>query len=284
MKSPLNRTSNITTAKWIMNNFEQEVKHRIEANAGDERLQHDARALLLSSIAAKYSYNFTWLSRPVIQYPQDMVAMQEIIWQVRPDLIIETGIAHGGSLILSASMLALLDYCDAVESGQMLDPRATRRRVLGIDIDIRPHNRSAIEQHPMAHRIAMIQGSSVAAETIAQVHEIASGSQRVLVCLDSNHTHAHVLAELEAYAPLVSRDSYCVVFDTVVEDLPDELFPDRPWGRGDNPKTAVREYLRRIEKQGRAGVDGAPLKFEVDKSIESKLLITVAPDGYLKRV
>lgn len=284
MKSLLNRATFITTAKWIMNNFAQEMKDRIQANASDAGLQRDARALLLSSIAAKYSYNFTWLSRPVIQYPQDMVAMQELIWRVKPDLIIETGIAHGGSLILSASMLALLDYCDAVESGQTLDPRATRRRVLGIDIDIRPHNRSAIEQHPMAHRITMIQGSSVAADTIARVHEFANGSQRILVCLDSNHTHEHVLAELEAYAPLVSRDSYCVVFDTVVEDLPDELSADRPWGKADNPKTAVREYLRRIGEEGRAGVDGARLEFEIDKSIEHKLLITVAPDGYLKRI
>jgi len=266
-----------------MNNFAQETKSRIEANAGNERLQGDARALLLSSIAAKYSYNFTWLSRPIIQYPQDMVAMQELIWQVKPDLIIETGIAHGGSLILSASMLALLDYCEAVESGKTLDPRATRRRVLGIDIDIRPHNRSAIEHHPMAHRIAMIQGSSVAADIIAQVHETAKGSERVLVCLDSNHTHEHVLAELEAYAPLVSCGSYCVAFDTLVEDLPDEMFPDRPWGKNDNPKTAVREYLRRVAEEGRKAIDGSVLKFEIDKTIENKLVITVAPDGYLKR-
>ncbi len=266
-----------------MNNFAQEMKHRIEANAGDERLQADARALLLSSIAAKYSYNFTWLARPVIQYPQDMVAMQELIWQVKPDLIIETGIAHGGSLVLSASMLALLDYCEAVEAGKPLDPRATRRRVLGIDIDIRPHNRSAIEQHPMAHRIDMIQGSSIAQETIAQVHARAKSHERILVCLDSNHTHEHVLAELEAYAPLVSRGSYCVVFDTVVEDLPDAMFPDRPWGQGDNPKTAMREYLRRIANEGRKAGDGAQLEFEIDKMIENKLLLTVAPDGYLKR-
>lgn len=259
------------------------MKARVETNAGDERLKSDARALLLSSIAAKYSYNFTWLSRPIIQYPQDMVAMQELIWQGKPDLIIETGIAHGGSLILSASMLALLDYCEAVAAGKILDPRATRRRVLGIDIDIRPHNRAAIEGHPMAHRIDMIQGSSIAAETIAQVHEIAEGYGRILVCLDSNHTHEHVLAELEAYAPLVSRDSYCIVFDTVVEDLPDELFPDRPWGKGDNPKTAAREYLRRLKQEGRKAIDGSPLGFVMDKMIENKLLITVAPDGYLKR-
>jgi cephalosporin hydroxylase len=266
-----------------MNSFEKETRARIEANARDERLSNDARAFLLSSIAAKYSYNFTWLSRPVIQYPQDMVAMQELVWQVKPDLIIETGIAHGGSLVLSASMLALLDYCEAVTAGTTLDPRATRRRVLGIDIDIRRHNRTAIESHPMAHRIDMIEGSSVAPEIVARVHEIARRHERILVCLDSNHTHEHVLAELEAYAPLASRDSYCVVFDTVVEDLPSEMFPDRPWGKGDNPKTALREYLRRVDKEGRKAADGTTLAFEIDKGIEDKLLLTVAPDGYLKR-
>lgn len=246
----------------------------------------DKRGLdfIISSFENKYSYNFTCLSRPIIQYPQDIVAMQELIWQVKPDLIIETGIAHGGSLILSASMLALLDYCEAVEAGQPLDPRATQRRVLGIDIDIRSHNRMAIEAHPMAHRIDMIQGSSIAPEVIAQVLQIATDYKKVLVLLDSNHTHEHVSAELEAYAPLTSKDSYCVVFDTVIEDLPDEMFPDRPWGKGNNPKTAVWGYLRRLKEEGRMAIDGARLDFEIDKSIENKLLITVAPDGYLKRV
>ena len=185
---------------------------------------------------------------------------------------------------MSASMLAMLDYCEALEAGKTLDPRATRRRVLGIDIDIRAHNRAAIEEHPMSHRIDMIQGSSIAPEIVAQVHEIAKGYKRILVCLDSNHTHEHVLAELEFYAPLTSVDSYCVVFDTIIEDLPDEMFPDRSWGKGNNPKTAVREYLRRLKEEGRKAADGAPLHFEIDKMIENKLLITVAPDGYLKRV
>lgn len=233
---------------------------------------------------AKYSYNFSWLSRPIIQYPQDMVAMQELIWQVKPGLIIETGIAHGGSLILSASMLALIDYREAVEAGKTLDPKASRRRVLGLDIDIRAKNRAAIEAHPLAHKIDMIQGSSITSEIIAQVHEHAKGYERILVCLDSNHTHEHVLAELEAYAPLVSPDSYCIVFDTVIKDMPDDMFPDRPWGRGNNPKTAVWEYLRRLKEEGRTAADGAPLHFEIDKMIENKLLITVAPDGYLRRV
>ena len=220
----------------------------------------------------RYTYLFSALGRPIIQLPQDIVAMQELIWKIRPDLIIETGIAHGGSLIFSASMLALLDMCDAIESGEQMDPRNSRRKVLGIDIDIREHNRVAIEAHPMASRIQMIQGSSIANETIQQVKEAAAGYSRILVCLDSNHTHDHVLAELQAYAPLTSKDSYCVVFDTVVEDMPKELFPDRPWGPGDNPKTAVWEYLKTHPE------------FEIDKSIQHKLLITVAPDGYLKRV
>ena len=255
-----------------MNNFTQEIQQRIEANAGDARLQADTRAFLLSSIAAKYSYNFTWLSRPVIQYPQDMVAMQELIWSIKPDLIIETGIAHGGSLILSASMIALLDMCDAIAMGGMFDPNTSRRKVLGIDIDIRAHNRIAIEAHPMASRIQLIQGSSIAPEIVEQVCSLATKYSRILVCLDSNHTHDHVLAELQAYAPLTSRGSYCVVFDTAIEDVPKEMFPDRRWGPGDNPKTAVWEYLK------------SHPEFEIDKSIQQKLLITVAPDGYLKRV
>jgi cephalosporin hydroxylase len=263
--------------------FITECQERAKTYRGSEMAQA-AHQFMVASTTPKYSYNFSWLSRPIIQYPQDIVAMQEVIWQVKPDLIIECGIAHGGSLVLSASMLAMLDYCDAVEHSQTFDPRATRRRVLGLDIDIRPHNRAAIEAHPMAHRIDMMQGSSIAPEVITQVHAIAKDYGRVLVILDSNHTHAHVLAELEAYAPLTSPGSYCVVFDTMVEDLPNELFPDRPWGKGDNPKTAVWEYLRRLKEEGRTGSDNAPLTFEIDKAIENKLLITVAPDGYLKRI
>jgi len=144
--------------------------------------------------------------------------------------------------------------------------------VLGIDIDIRAHNRQAIEAHPLFKRISMIQGSSVAPEIMEQVRAAARGKQRVLVCLDSNHTHDHVLAELQAYAPLTSVGSYCVVFDTLIDDLPADMYPDRPWGPGDNPKTAVREYLR------------SHPEFEIDKRVDYKLLISVAPDGYLKRV
>jgi cephalosporin hydroxylase len=264
--------------------FLQEVRNNIAGLGKDTDLQALSLLWVRGTSPHKYTYNFSWMGRPIIQFPQDMVAMQELIWQVKPDLIIETGIAHGGSLIMSASLLAMLDYCEAVEAGVTLDPLATQRRVLGIDIDIRAHNRAAIEAHPMSHRIDMMQGSSIAPEVIAKVHEFAKGYQRVLVCLDSNHTHEHVLAELEAYAPITSKGSYCVVFDTAVEDMPENMFPDRPWGKGNNPKTAVWEYFRRLKEEGRMAADGAMLQFEIDKSIENKLLITVAPDGYLCRV
>jgi cephalosporin hydroxylase len=264
--------------------FKSEVVHNIERLGNHDEIKRKSIEWVRSISTLRYVYNFEWLGRPIIQLPQDMVALQEIVWKVRPDLIVETGIAHGGSLVLSASMLALLDYCDAVETGTVLDPKRCRRRVLGVDIDIRAHNRAAIEAHPMAHRIDMIQGSSVAPHIVSQVHAVAKRYERVLVILDSNHTHEHVLAELEAYAPLTSPDSYCIVFDTVVEDLPDSMFPDRPWGKGNNPKTAVWEYLRRIKDEGRTGFDGSPLLLQVDKSIENKLLITVALDGYLKRM
>ncbi|MFI4920010.1 MAG: cephalosporin hydroxylase family protein [Gammaproteobacteria bacterium] len=264
--------------------FETEKQQRIASYETMDDWKYKSLQWLHEAFAKKYMYNFSCLGRPIIQTPIDMVAIQEIIWEVRPDLIIETGIAHGGSLILSASMLALLDYAEAVEQGTLLDPRTPRRRVLGIDIDIRAHNRTAIEAHPLAQRIDMILGSSIDADVIAQVHKIASGYERILVMLDSNHTHEHVLKELEAYAPLTSPDSYCVVFDTVVEDLPDSLFPDRPWNKGNNPKTAVREYLRRLKADKCLAVDGSPLAFEIDTAIEAKLLITVAPSGYLKRV
>lgn len=255
-----------------MNEFDNEVDGRVIANGLNQELLTASQAFNLLSANAKYSYNFTSLGRPIIQYPQDMVALQELIWKVKPDLIIETGIAHGGSLIMSASMLALLDMCEAIETGTLLDPKNSKRKVLGLDIDIRQHNREAIEAHPMSSRIQMIQGSSIAPKVIEQVKSVVKNYQRVLVCLDSNHTHDHVLAELEAYAPLTSVGSYCVVFDTIVEDMPQSMFSNRPWGPGNNPKTAVWEYLKNHSE------------FEIDKKIQNKLLITVAPDGYLKRV
>lgn len=238
--------------------FKQETAERIEKNGNNTALQNAARSFNTESNKAQYSYNFKWMGRPVIQYPQDILAMQELIWEIRPDLIIETGIAHGGSLIFYASMLELIG----------------KGEILGIDIDIREHNRKEIEQHQMFKRITMMQGSSIAPEMVEKVKAFAKDKPKVMVVLDSNHTHEHVLEELKAYAPLVSVGSYVVVFDTIVEHLPEDYLPGhkRPWGIGDNPMTAVREFL------------SGNTDFEIDRSIDNKLLISVAPEGYLKRV
>lgn len=267
----------------IVGRFFAESRARIHSYPRS-KVEADAAAFMVSSIEAMYSYNYTSLGRPIIQYPQDMIAMQEIIWAVKPDLIIETGIAHGGSLIMYASALALIDYAEAVELGRTLDPNATKRRVLGIDIDIRAHNRAAIEAHPMSHRIEMIQGSSIDSEIISRVHEYSRGYEKVMVVLDSNHTHDHVLAELEAYGSLVSKGSYCVVFDTVVEDLPGGMYKDRPWDKGNNPKTAVWEYLKGLSQGNKTDSHGSAVNFEIDRDIQNKLLLTAAPDGYLRRL
>lgn len=251
--------------------FQRDVASNIEGLRADIDLQAMSRIWIREITPHRWAYNFSWLGRPAIQFPNDAWAIQEIVWRVRPDLIIETGIAHGGSLIFNASMLALLDIADAAVTNDTINPRISNRKVLGIDIDIGSHNRAAIEQHPLSSRIQMIEGSSISSEVIAEVKESAAGYSRILVCLDSNHTHDHVLEELKAYAPLTSVDSYCIVFDTIIEDMPKEFFSDRPWGIGNNPKTAVQTYLETHPE------------FEIDQSINHKLLITVAPDGYLKR-
>lgn len=264
--------------------FAKYVQNNIKEMSQDRDFLGLSNIWVRECIRYNYAQNFTWLDRPIIQVPQDIYALQEIIWRVKPDLVIETGIAHGGSLVMSASMLAMIDYCEAAAKGEPLDPRQSKRRVLGIDIDIRPHNRKGIDEHPLHHLIDTIQGSSIADDVVSHVKSVAKDYNKILICLDSNHTHDHVLAELEAYAPLTSPDSYCIVWDTGVEDLPTGFCKDRPWGKGDNPKTAVWEYLRRLQAEGRTAADGQPLKFEMDKTIETKLMITASPDGFLKRV
>jgi len=242
--------------------FRAEAIKRVESYPNNKPLQEASREFLLQLVKAQYFYNFSWLGVPIIQIPQDLQALQEIIWKTKPDLIIETGIAYGGSLVFSASMLAILEACGQIDKGA----------VVGIDIEIRKHNKEAILAHPLSRKITMIEGSSIDEKIVAQVRAFAQKKKTVMVCLDSNHTHAHVLAELEAYAPLVSVGSYCMVGDTGIEDLPEGMISDRPWGKGNNPKTAVREYLKTHSE------------FEIDKNVEHKLLITAAPDGYLKRV
>lgn len=252
--------------------FHDDRKKSIDAYANDAAFSRLSQDWLRESMHRRYVYNFDWLGRPVIQYPQDIVAIQEIIWTTQPDVVIETGIAHGGSLMLSASMLAMLDLCDAARDGVMLDPRDPKRKVIGIDIDIRPHNRAEIERHPLSNRIQMFQGSSIEPETVSRVRDAIGEAARVMVCLDSMHTHDHVLAELEAYAPMVTRECYLVVFDSFVQNMPKHFFKDRPWDVGDNPMTALDEWLP------------AHPEFEMDRAMDTKLQITVAPNGYLRRV
>ncbi len=235
--------------------FKQENNERIAGYAKNTALKSAAQTFNEVSNKEMYSYHFSWMGRPIIQYPQDMVAMQELIWDIKPDLIIETGIAHGGSLIYYASLMELIGHGE----------------IVGVDIDIREHNREEIEKHPMFSRIKLIQGSSVDESIVKQVADLAQGKERIMVCLDSNHTHTHVLRELELYAPFTTKGSYCVVFDTIIEDMPKAMY-DRSWDVGDNPKTAVFEYLK------------SNSDFEIDKDIDNKLLISVCPDGYLKKI
>lgn len=239
----------------MVTNFDDERKENIRKLGIDDELKSLSNDWIKKSSLLKYSYNFDWLGRPIIQLPQDIIAMQEIIWNTKPDLIIETGVARGGSLIFYSSMLELI---------------GSSSRIIGIDVDIRERNRKEIEQHPMFKRITLLEGSSIDKDIIKKVFDIAKNAKRVLVCLDSDHTHDHVLEEMRVYSPLVKKGSYLIVFDTVIEDLPDNFFPDRPWGKGNNPKTAVNEFLKRNDR------------FKIDKSVQNKLLISVAPNGYLK--
>lgn len=229
-------------------------------------LQDASKNWMQESIKTNYSYHFEWLGRPIIQYPQDMIAVQQLLWRIQPDLIIETGIARGGSLIFYASILELISQCGGPKDA----------KILGIDIDIRQHNKRAILAHPMAKRIEMLEGSSIDPKIIGKVTEYSKNKKRVVVCLDSNHTHNHVLEELHLYSDFVSKDSYMIVFDTIVEQLNDNIAKDRPWAKGNNPMTAVEEFLstsNNINKQ-----------FVIDTDIQNTILLTVAPNGYLRRV
>ncbi|MEK7151431.1 MAG: cephalosporin hydroxylase family protein [Patescibacteria group bacterium] len=237
--------------------FEIERLGNIKKLGKANGLKRLGREFIEEAAKLRYTYNFSWLGRPIIQIPQDMIVMQEIIWDIKPDLIIETGIAHGGSLIFYASMLEFLG----------------KGEVLGIDIDIRKHNKKEIEKHKMFKRIKMIEGSSVDQQVVAKVLKIAKNHKKILVCLDSLHSHDHVLKELEFYSRFVTRGSYVVVFDTLVEHMKKFfLNENRPWGKGNNPATAVRAFLKKNNN------------FVVDKEMEDKLVLTFAPGGFLKRI
>ena len=252
--------------------FRNERIRRISEYGRDANLREVADSWILNSMKKMYLYNFDWLGRPIIQYPEDMVSVQELIWEVKPTLIIETGVAHGGSLMLSASILALIDYCEAAASGLPINPKNSIRKVIGVDIDIRKHNREAIENHPLGILIDLVEGSSTSSEVVAKIENEVSKHKSIMVFLDSNHTHEHVLDELNIYSKFVSVGSYCVVFDTFVENMPQGYFENRPWDKGNSPMTAVNEFMTSNQQ------------FEIDTLRENKLLITVAPSGHLRRI
>ncbi len=239
--------------------FKEERLRDIEGMKYDKDLKDKSLQWMLQADKHKYIYNFSWMGRPIIKFPQDIIALQEVIWQVKPDLIIETGIAHGGSIIFSASMLELL---------------GNDGKVIAVDIDIRKHNREEIEKHPMMKRITMLEGSSVSPEIVRQIADFAKGYKNVMVCLDSNHTHQHVLEELRLYAPLVSLNSYIILPDTLIEFFPKGYYTEnRPWDVGDNPYTAMETFLRENDD------------FIKDEFITDKLLITEAfGGGFLRRI
>ena len=236
--------------------FEEQKKSRIAGYGKDHEFQALCKDFVKKSCFNQYTYNFSWMGRPIIQFPQDMIVMQELIWEIQPDLIIETGIAHGGSLVYYASIMELIG----------------KGRIIGVDVEIRDHNLKAMEEHPMFKRIKMIEGSSIDKKIVKKIFKLAERKKKILVLLDSSHTHSHVLEELKSYSPLVKKGSYVVVFDTVLEDMPKNSFPNRPWDKGDNPKTAVKEFVKKSNR------------FKIDVDIERKLMITSNPSGFLKCV
>ena len=236
--------------------FEKHTQKQANRMAADLELQHLAMSTLVASDAFDYTYFWKWLGLPIIQMPDDIVAMQEIIWETRPQVVIETGFARGGSVIFYSSILQLIG----------------EGRVVSVDIDVREHNRRAVEEHPLGSRVDFVEGSSTAPDTMDRVRALVSGSARVMVVLDSNHTHEHVLDELRLYGPLVTEGQFLVVSDTVVEDIPPQTHRPREWGPGNNPKTALQEYLRETNR------------FEPDPWFNSKVLVTSSRGGYLRCV
>ena len=248
------------------NNFLNEVNTLIKKQGQNKNLNKAANTFFLETVGSKYSYLFSWMGRPIIQYPQDILMVQELIFKTNPEFIIETGVAHGGSLTLSASMLALLDLRENIL------PRDSKRKVIGIDLEIRKHNRIAIENHFLSNYIELIEGSSTDQNVINKINNLCPSSHSTMVFLDSDHTEEHVLRELFLYSKFVTKGSYLIVFDTSIEFFKDINYERKKWSVGNNPRTAISKFLENNND------------FEIDKSIDDKLLISVAKEGYLKRM
>lgn len=242
----------------IVDGPEGEVAHRLDS---PEAFKLVSDAWLRCGWDTKYVYSFCWMGRPIIQLPEDVLRIQEVIYNVKPDVIVETGVAHGGSLIFYASLLK------AMGSG----------RVIGIDIEIRPHNRAAIESHEMKPLIELVEGSSTAPDIVAKVTGMIGSGETVLVLLDSNHTKAHVLAELEAYAPLVTKGSYIVATDGIMKQVAGgpRTAPDWTWN---NPLDAAVEFAA---SHPEFSLEEPPFPFNEGVVTER---VTYWPKGFLKRI
>lgn len=228
-----------------------------EALGRDKELFDRSLELVLELDRFDYSYLWTWLGVPIIQMPADVMATQEVIWTTKPDIIIETGVARGGSVLFMASILELIG----------------KGRVIGIDIDIRPHNRASIESHPMSKRVSLIEGPSDTSETLERVKALIPEGASVMVVLDSDHSRDHVLAELRTYGPLVTKGCYLVVADTLVGYVDEANAPrkrSKVWFKGNEPLSALNDYLKETDR------------FEVDPVINGKLVISSSPGGYLR--
>jgi cephalosporin hydroxylase len=237
--------------------FEAERRASALALGADGGVFEKGLDAFVAADAYRYTYLWSWMGVPIIQVPADIVATQEVIWSAKPDVIIETGVARGGSLIFSAAMLTLLG----------------RGKVIGVDIDVRAHNRDTIERHPMASRITLIEGSSIAAETLEAVRAAIPEGAAVMVCLDSDHSRDHVLAELRAYGPLVTAGQYMIVSDTVLGCMTAEQTPtarSQVWLPGNEPLAAVAAYLAETDR------------FEADPEVNGKLIMSSSPGGYLR--
>ncbi len=241
-----------------INNFYKERMQSLRDIQSDNELKQKSIEWMIDADKYKYSYNFSWMGRPIIKYPADMIVQQELIWSLRPDLIIETGIAHGGSIIFSASMMKMMGI-----NGE----------VIGVDIDIREHNRILIESHPMSDIIKMYQGSSIDINIIKKIQKKANKHKTILVILDSCHSQEHVLNELRLYSQFVTKNSYIILPDTFIEFFPKGYFAkDRPWDKGNNPYTALKIFLNNNDN------------FKIDKDLSSKACISETIDGYIKKI
>lgn len=237
--------------------FAQRVRAKSEALGRDRQVFESAVATLHAADQYDYFYLWSWMGVPIIQLPADIMATQEVIWTTKPDVIIETGVARGGSVLFMASLLELIG----------------KGTVIGVDIDIRPHNRDSIERHPMARRVVLIEGPSTDPATLAKVKAAIPAGAAVMVVLDSDHGRDHVLAELRTYGPLVTKGCYLVVADTILGHFDPEQTPrnrSKVWLKGNEPLSALEAYLKETDR------------FEVDPVLNGKLILSSSPGGYLR--